>query len=210
MLPAPRPAACQVWARTIARRVLEPRLGPELFARYYAWREAFHCGMLPSILADARSPWFGASGRDDLLGEALDDAIAELEEHLGPDRREWRWGALHRARFAAPLARMPGLGGVFTAADLELGGDEQTIAQAGFDAREGFPAAVIPSWRQVFDLADLDRSIGVLPTGQSGNPASPHWNDQAPRWSSGLHHPLPFTREAVDEHAKTASRLLPG
>jgi hypothetical protein len=94
------------WARTIARRVLEPRLGPELFARYYAWREAFHCGMLPSILADARSPWFGASGRDDLLGAALDDAIAELEERLGPDRREWRWGALHRARFAAPLARM--------------------------------------------------------------------------------------------------------
>ncbi|HEY7761828.1 MAG TPA: penicillin acylase family protein, partial [Actinomycetota bacterium] len=48
-----------------------------------------------------------------------------------------------------------------------------------------------------YDLADLDRSVGVLPAGVSGNPASPHWNDQADLWLAGRVHPLPFSEPAV-------------
>ena len=66
--------------------------------------------------------------------------------------------------------------------------------QAGFDGRDGYPAAVIPSWRAVYDLADLDRSVGVLPAGVSGNPASPHWNDQTERWLGGRAPPAPLQR----------------
>jgi len=63
---------------------------------------------------------------------------------------------------------------------------------------------------QPVDLADLDRSIGVLPAGVSGNPASPHWSDQFPLWIAGEHHPLPFTRPAVEAAAVATLRLLPG
>ena len=94
--------------------------------------------------------------------------------------------------------------------DAELGGDEQTVMQGGFDGRDGYPAAVIASWRAVYDLGDLDRSVGVLPAGVSGNPASAHWNDQAPLWGAGDTHPLPFTRPAVEAAAVAALRLLPG
>ena len=58
-------------------------------------------------------------------------------------------------------------------------------------------------------MAELDRSVGVLTTGQSGNPASPHWNDQAPLWAGGEHKPLPFTRSAVEAAAVSTLRLLP-
>ena len=94
-----------------------------------------------------------------------------VREH---ERGGWRWGALHRVRFAHPLARMPGLAPVFVAAEHELGGDEQTVLQGGFDARDGFDAAVVPSWRFVADLADLDRlARACAPTGQSGQPGVP-------------------------------------
>ena len=132
-----------------------------------------------------------------------------LEERLGPDRSDWRWGALHRVRFAHVLARMPALGPVLVAADHELGGDEQTILQGGFDARDGFEAAVVPSWRIVAELADVDRSMAVLPTGQSGNPASPHWNDQAPLWIGGTLRPAPVTRKAVEAMAVRTLMLVP-
>jgi penicillin amidase len=132
-----------------------------------------------------------------------------LDDRLGADRSAWRWGALHRVRFAHVLARMPALGPVLVAAEHELGGDEQTILQAGFDARDGFDAAVVPSWRFVADLADVDRSMAVLPTGQSGNPASPHWNDQAPLWIGGSLRPAPVTRTAVEAAAVRTLRLLP-
>jgi penicillin amidase len=140
----------------------------------------------------------------------LDDAVHELEDRLGPEHSQWRWGALHQARFASPLARVPAVAELFTAAVFELGGDEQTVAQSGCDARDGYPAAVVQSWKQVIDLADPDRSLGVLPTGQSGNPASPHWNDQARLWATGEYHGLPVTRPAVETVATTALRLTPG
>jgi penicillin amidase len=194
-----------VWSRHIARRALAPRLGEELFRRYHVDREVFQCEVLPAWLRDPAG-WLD----DDLLRAALADALAELRERLGPDPSAWRWGALHHVALVHPLGSIPGLGGLFTAADDEVGGDEQTVMQGGFDGLDGYTATVIASWRAVYDLADLDRSIGVLPTGVSGNPASAHWNDQFPLWIAGDHHPLPFTRPAVEAAAVAALRLLPG
>ncbi len=194
-----------VWSRHIARRALEPRLGDELFRRYHTDREVFQCEVLPALLRDPAG-WLD----DDLLRAALADALAELRERLGTDPSAWRWGALHRLTLVHPLGAIPGLGSLFTAADTELGGDEQTVMQGGFDGRDGYGVDVIASWRAVYDLADLDRSVGVLPAGVSGDPASPHWNDQFPLWIAGEHHALPFTRPAVEAAAVATLRLLPG
>jgi penicillin amidase len=68
---------------------------------------------------------------------------------------------------------------------------------------------VVASWRAVYDLADIDRSVGVLPTGNSGNPASPHWNDQTSMWTAGDHHELPFTDAAVTTAAVSTLRVRP-
>jgi penicillin G amidase len=193
------------WSRHIARHALESRLGDELFRRYHTDREVFQCEVLPGWLRDPAG-WLD----DDLLHAALADALAELRERVGPDTSEWRWGALHRLALVHPLGAIPGLEPLFTAADAELGGDEQTVMQGAFDGRDGYAVEVIASWRAVYDLADLDRSVGVLPTGISGNPASPHWDDQFPLWIAGEHHPLPFTRPAVERAAVATLRLLPG
>jgi len=202
---SPAAAVFNVWSRRIAQRMLEPRLGADLFRHYHAWREPFQCQALPAILREPDG-WLD----DDLLHAALDDALDELRGSCGDDPGGWRWGAIHRLRLAHPLAAIPGLEPLFLAADIELGGDEQTVMQAGFDGRDGYPAAVIPSWRAVYDLADLDRSVGVMPAGISGNPSSPHWNDQTERWRTGDPHPLPFTDAAVDAATVGDLRLLPG
>ncbi len=200
-------AVFAVWSRAIGRRVLEPRLGEDLFRHYHAWREPFQCEALPALLRERNTD--GAWIDDDLLRAALEDAIGELRERLGDDPIRWRWGSLHRLRLAHALASIPGLEPLFTAADIPFAGDEQTVMQGGFDAREGYDVAVIPSWRGVYDLADLDRSIGVLPTGVSGNPASLHWNDQTELYAAGEYHALPFTREAVEAATVATLRLVP-
>jgi penicillin amidase len=77
------------------------------------------------------------------------------------------------------------------------------------DGRGSFDAAVVPTWRLVADLGDLDASMAVLPTGQSGNPASPHWSDQAPLWIDGRLRPAPVTRAAVEAAARRRLTLRP-
>lgn len=194
-------AVYQVWCAHIARLALTSQLGEELFRRYHAWREPFQCGALAQMLL-AHELDRGT------LEAALDAAITELCEAFGDDMAGWRWGDLHRVTLAHPLASIPGFESLFLALEEGVGGDDQTVLQTGVDARNGFPAAVIPSWRAVYDLADLDRSAGVLPTGNSGNPASPHWNDQAPLWLAGETHPLPFSPAAVEAAAIAELRLV--
>ena len=197
-------AIYQTWCGHIARLWLVPLLGEEVFGRFHAWREPFQCGALAGLLRDRVLD-------ADLLGEALDVALAELRERLGADAAGWRWGDLHRVALAHPLAAIPGFEELFVALEAGVGGDDQTVMQTGVDARDGgFPAAVIPSWRAVYDLGDLDRSVGVLPAGNSGNPASAHWNDQAPLWVAGETHPLPFTPAAVEGASVAVARLVPG
>jgi penicillin amidase len=202
-------AIYNAWLPRIAWRLLRADDDRGAFDRYFAWREWFACRALGSLVARDPSAWTGLERWEDLLLGALDDALAFLVERLGEDRGSWRWGALHAVRFAHPLARMPGFAPLFLAAEHELGGDEQTVLQASFDGRDGFEPAVVPSWRLVADLADVDRSMAVLPTGQSGNPASPHWNDQTGLWASGRLRPAPVTREAVLAAAAHRLALAP-
>jgi penicillin amidase len=60
----------------------------------------------------------------------------------------------------------------------------------------------------IVDLSDLDASVGVLSPGQSGHPASPHFRDLLETWARGEHHPLPFSRRAVEEAAEGTLRLV--
>lgn len=178
-------ALFNAWSAAIARRVLEPRLGSALARAYLAWREPFQCAALPRLLRERPDGWLD----DDLLRAALDDAIAEADGRP--------WGDLHRLRLAHPLAQIPGLEGLFVAADLPWGGDETTVSQAGIDGTRGFAVAVIPSWRAVWDLDDPDGSAAVLPSGNSGNPSSPHWADQVALYAAGELRPVARSPEAI-------------
>jgi penicillin amidase len=176
---------------------------PELLDEYLTDRELFRCRALPVLVEE------GVVARD-RLDDALATAWDRCAELMGADPTAWRWGDVHRARFVHPLGRMPGLEPLFVAAELPLGGDEQTVNNAGFEGEGPFDVYVVPSWRAVYDLADLDASRGVLPTGQSGNPASPHWNDQTTAWAAAELRPLPFTRPAVETAVVGRLALLPG
>jgi penicillin amidase len=194
-------ALWEVFLDELARRTLGGR--EPLIEEYLTDRELFRCRALPATI-DAGI--LTAEDRDGALAAAWDRCVTDL----GPEPEDWRWGDIHRARFAHPLGRMPGLEPLFVAADHALGGNEQTVNNAGFEGEGSFRVYVVPSWRAVYDLSDLDASAGILPTGQSGNPASPHWNDQTDLWAAGTLRPLPFSRTAVEAAATGRLALLPG
>jgi penicillin amidase len=208
-------AVYQVWSVHIARRVLHPLLDDDLFTHFYArrqWSHGFLHRTLPILLAYPSARWFqgdGIEARDAVLREALDGALDELTTRLGDEMQQWRWGSLHRARFAGRLSIVPELAELFTAGDIEMGGDDQTVLQGLYEPGVPYDVAVLPSWRQIVDLSDLDSSLGVITLGQSGNPMSPHFKDQLDLWASGSHHPMPFSKTAVLAAAESTLRLLP-
>ncbi len=182
-------ALFQAWISAIMARLFADRMGPDLFAAYQGFREPFLCRVLPDMLADQVDP--------DALRGALDDAIEEVAGRT--------WGELHSLVLSHPLARIPGLDEVFTAATIPLGGDSQTVAQGAFDPLLGYRPAVIQSVRAVYDLGDLERSMTIVPAGVSGNPASPHWADQAALYAAGGAKPAGF-----DEPSGRSLLITPG
>jgi penicillin G amidase len=68
-------------------------------------------------------------------------------------------------------------------------GDEYTIRLQSPGFAQGF--------RAVWSVGDWDAGGISIPSGESGEPGSSHYDDQAPAWIAGVLEPLPFSREAV-------------
>ena len=90
---------------------------------------------------------------------------------------------------------------------LSLGGDSDTVAQAGIDPRRPFEAGGFTvSYRQLLEVGDWDRARVVLPGGQSGHPGSRYYANLLPAWRRGAYVPLLFSEPAIAE--ATVGRIL--
>ncbi len=159
------------------------------------------------ILIENDKEWLGEQTREQLLAESLADAL----RWLGSQGSDWSWGHIHSAGFHHPLGAKKPLDKLFNRGPFPYGGDTNTVWQAAFVPRlpispaGGFTA----SWRMIVDLADWDASRAVHTTGQSGHPASPHYDDMIWMWLRGQYHPMLWAREKVDAHAAHRLTLSP-
>ena len=68
----------------------------------------------------------------------------------------------------------------------------------------------MPIWlRGISAIGCSCASRWVLPGGQSGNPLSPHYDDQLALWRQGKAFAMPWTREEVDAAAVARLKIEP-
>ena len=146
-----------------------------------------------------------AADLDVLVGPALDRAMAEARERMGPSPGDWAWGRIHRAVFEHPLATTEEQRAVMDLGAVPRGGDQTTINNTGNGPRQVHGA----SYRQVIDVGQWDRSTMTNVPGQSAQPGAQHYGDLLPLWALGRHHPMAFTRGFVEQHAGARLVLRP-
>jgi penicillin G amidase len=129
-------------------------------------------------------PW------EDLVLEALAGALDDLSDRFGPDPEGWRWGRVHEMKFPHPLGDANPLFDRLLNRRLRAGGAQETVSQIAYDPNDPYNAVWAPSWRMIADPADPDRSRWQMFTGQSGHPASPHYDDLQPDWLDGRTQPM--------------------
>jgi penicillin amidase len=169
---------------------------PLIFA---AWMNAFHHAVLarsglsvgasspafeflPFVLSPEGASWCGGDCAP-LLKSTFDSTMSSLAERFGPDFNSWRWGAVHQAAFAHPFLRSIPVLGALTTSRIAVPGDGTTLDRGGTD--DALEAVHGASYRGVYDLADLDRSLFIMTPGQSGNLLSRHARDFLTRWRDG-------------------------
>jgi penicillin amidase len=129
-------------------------------------------------------PW------EDLVLEALSGALDDLGDRFGPDPEGWRWGHVHEMEFPHPLGEANPLLRKLLNRTLKAGGAQETVSQIAYDPNDPYKAVWAPSWRMVAEPASPERSRWQMFTGQSGHPASPHYDDLQADWLEGRTQPM--------------------
>jgi penicillin amidase len=140
------------------------------------------------------------------LRETLAAAWRDCIESFG-DPAGWRWSLFHHGYFEHPLTPL-GAHGVRDVGPLPKGGSNFTVMNTGYRLSDG-RAITGASFRMVVDVGAWDNSQFVNAPGQSGDPASPHFDDHAAVWSQSGYFPLLYSPAAVDAAARVRLRLQP-
>jgi penicillin amidase len=162
--------------------------------------------------------------RDDILRAAFQDAYNALIERLGSDRTQWRWGDLHSVTFISRLIGQEDILGIGTILDngpfpinrgpYPVSGGMTAVNTTHFDILEdeaelAFSVTAIPSLRIIMDLNDFESSRAMHSTGQSGHPASGHYDDMIPAWQAVEYHDMRWDAELIQQNAADRLELQP-
>src|SRR4029079_17182193 len=82
----------------------------------------------------------------------------------------------------------------------ETAGDSYSLNVGAYTLRDdarAFAKRHAASLRAIYDLADLDRSLFMQSTGQSGNVLSQWYSDLAQRWAKVEYITIPMAREKL-------------
>lgn len=131
--------------------------------------------------------------RDDIFENALVKAVEELEETFGPDPSQWRWGDLHPVTFrnkSLGESNIPAIEAIFNRGAFATSGGNAIVNATAWDAAKSFEVNWIPSMRIIADLSDLNASVAINSTGQSGHAFHRHYQDQIEPWRNLKYHPM--------------------
>jgi penicillin amidase len=171
--------------------------------------------MMNSVFERRLDTWFDRvntperEDRNTILRDALNLALTDLSERLGGKPAEWQWGKLHELTFVHPIGRLKLFAPYFNVGPFPVPGHANTVNKMQYHPND-WKVYHGPSMRQITDFGDLDASTGVIPTGESGIPASPHYADQTPLWLKGQGHPLMMDRAKIEAAAEATLTLVPG
>ena len=216
---SPAPAIYQVFYVKLLKNILQDKLGEPLFSDYLRAMGGsgdVHAIFMEGIMRDKDSAWFDDARtpvretRDDIVKRSLADALAELSGKFGPDPAKWQWGAIHATWFRHPLGRIPGLDAVFSLGPVPTAGSRYTVNVAAFDYSNPYSVVALPSYRQIIDWSNPDKSLAMHTTGQSGLAFSPHYGDMLPKWLNMEYHTMLFSRADVEAQARAVLTLKPG
>lgn len=150
--------------------------------------------------------------RDDILGRALAEGVAWLEEQLGDDMDDWRWGDIHYATFENQSLGQSGIGPIdamFNRGPIPASGGTSIVNATSWSTDEPAIVQGVPSERMILDLSDWERSQSMHTTGQSGHPFHEHYGDMIMSWRDIELHPMHWERAVVEADAEGILRLEP-
>lgn len=125
--------------------------------------------------------------RKDILKKSFQKTVSFLEKQLGEDVSGWTWDRVISLEHKHPIGEVKLLRKYFNVGPFQIDGGNEVINNQLFklDSTGYYKVHAGPSTRRVIDFSNIENSMSVVPTGQSGNVFSSHYKDQAQKFVNG-------------------------
>lgn len=145
--------------------------------------------------------------REDILQKAFTNTVAFLENQLGSNVEDWIWSRVASVEHKHAVGEVPSLRSTFNVGPFAMDGGNEVINNQLYNLNSSgyYWVHAGPSTRRVIDFSDVESSVSILPTGQSGNVFSPHYKDQAEKYVNGEFVPMLLNQEAIE---KSKNKLM--
>lgn len=174
--------------------------------------------VMQNLIQQPNSIWWDnrntspVENRDQILQQALIEAVDELESIQGKNPQTWNWGKLHTITFRNATLGKSGVAPIealFNRGAFTTSGNGETVNANRWRANKSFEVTDIPSLRMIVDLGNLDNSLAIHTPGQSGHAFHQHYADMINPWRNIAYHPMLWEQKTVAAKAKATLRLTP-
>jgi penicillin amidase len=200
------PTIYNKWIYFYLKNTFADEMGNVLFEKFMKThlvkREiASHIAKDASIWWDDISTEDMIETRKDILSRSLKDAVSNLKDILGDDLSQWTWDKVLILEHPHALGKVESLRNFFNVGPFPVKGAREVLDNKGYhlDESKMFEAYAGPSTRRVIDFSDVENSLSILPTGQSGNPFSEFYKDQAKMYLKGEFRKMKMNRQEIEQ-----------
>jgi penicillin amidase len=174
--------------------------------------------VMEDLIQQPDSPWWdnkttpGVENRDQIFAQAFSAALDELNKIQGNDPVKWNWGDLHTLTLTNQTLGESGIAPIealFNRGPYRTSGGESIVNATGWQMTESYEVDWLPSMRMIVDLSNLNNSLAIHTSGQSGHAFHPNYTDMTDLWRTIQYHPMLWDRAQAEAVAKDQLKLLP-
>jgi penicillin G amidase len=203
------PTIYNKWMYFYLKNTFQDEMGEIYFKQFLKTHVMKQC--ISRQIANINSPWWDniitrnkKETRSEILDLSLKQAISSLNIQLGSKVEEWTWNRVHAVEYKHPLGSVGIFRPFFNVGIFDIAGSNEVINNVMFDYsdNEDYLIKAGPSTRRIVDFSDIENGLSILPTGNSGNPMSNHYNDQAEMYVKGYFRKMKMNKKEIMETSK--------
>ena len=210
----PEPLMMNSWVRELVAAIYKDDLG----SAFKAFNHQRATALIRLIEQGGARDWCDdrntvrAEPCSEIIAKSFDQAMSELRDKYGNNPDKWVWGEAHKMYGEhRPFSKVWPLSLLFTV-EVPSHGGRYTLNRGAtkFNDKETPDRSVHgASYRAIYDFSDLNKSMFIHTTGQSGNFLSKLYGNMAGRWANVEYLPMTTKPQEYGNEAIGRWKLMP-